>query len=525
MSQLMKKNKIGRWHFILLFFLNLNGEAQTKAKVFEEYKNNPAGSVLPDFSYAGYHNGEKEIPQVMGKIFDVTAFGARPDDDISDRKAIEKSIAAATKNGGGIILFPKGRFLINEDEDEKVPIKINCSHIVFRGAGAGEKGTELFMKNKLPPRNPEQMWTTPAMIQFSGNNKEEKTGIITAPAATGSFELTVDKTGNLKAGDWIILEMTSTDPAVLKYDLENLKTDDTWTNILEKGVNVKTVQQVARVEKNKIILTSPVIYPVNPADNWQVTLYGNSTEVGIENIAFTGNWSKPFKHHGSAEDDSGWFLVQMSRSTNSWIRDCRFTDANISLRISGGANISVINCTITGNPGHEAIHNEGGTNIFFGRLTDHAGMWHSVGVNAHAVNTVLYKVSFPSTTCFESHSSQPRNTLLDGVTGGLMNGRAGGSLNNMPNHLAGLVFWNYNQTNPGQENFDFWPSVKVTQWWRIPYPVIVGYHGANTTFVEEHLKYIESPGSPVTPASLYEAQMKLRLGKLPEWLVKLSSRK
>jgi len=284
---------------------------------------------------------------------------------------------------------------------------------------------------------------------------------------------------------------------------------------LTKGYQVKSVQ-------NSIItLVSPIIYPIDPKHNWELSKYANNTEVGIEGIAFVGNWKQKFVHHGSATDDSGWSLIQFAKTTNSWIRNCRFTDVNIALQVSGGANLSVLNCVINGNPGHEAIYNGGGTNVFFGKLVDESGMWHSFGVNGFATNTVLYKVTYPANTCFESHSSQPRNTLLDCVTGGLSMGRAGGALQNMPNHLSGLIFWNYKQTNDAITNFDFWPTVDKTQWWRMPYPVIVGYHGANTSFIKSHLKYSESLGKPVTPPSLYEAQLELRLQQLPDWLKKL----
>jgi len=56
-----------------------------------------------------------------------------------------------------------------------------------------------------------------------------------------------------------------------------------------------------------------------------------------------------------------------------------------------------------------------------------------------------------------------------------------------------------------------------------PESCIVGFHGAATTFKPEQLKYSESIGQPVEPESLYEAQLKLRLKKLPDWVLKLKS--
>ncbi|HLD54247.1 MAG TPA: DUF4955 domain-containing protein [Sediminibacterium sp.] len=507
--------------FQVSFILSIS--AQKRAEILDEYAKNPSASILPNFSYVGYHHGEKAIPDVKAKVFDVTKFGAIPNDAISDKQAIEKTIAEATKNGGGIVYFPKGRFLINEDGDNHTPIKINCSNIVFRGSGAGKNGTELFMKNKLDPADPAKMWTTPSMIQFNTSAKNINIGQVVSPAAKGSFNIEANNVKDLKAGDWIYLEMKSTDPNLLKYEIGDLKADDTWTYILNEGVHVKVVHQVKSVSNNTLTLVSPIIYPIDPKHKWEVYKYSHNTEVGIEEIAFVGNWKDKFVHHGSATDDSGWSLIQFSKTTNSWIRNTRFTDVNVAVQIGGGANISVLNCLIDGNPGHEAIFNLGATNVLLGNLVDKAGMWHSYGVNGFSTNTVLYNVTYPPTTCFESHSSQPRNTLLDNVTGGLLSGRAGGALFNMPNHLSGLVFWNYKQTNEAVSNFDFWPTVEENKWWRMPFPILVGYHGANTSFVKSHLKYAESMGERVNPSSLYEAQLLLRLGQLPQWLTSLKS--
>ena len=81
--------------------------------------------------------------------------------------------------------------------------------------------------------------------------------------------------------------------------------------------------------------------------------------------------------------------------------------------------------------------------------------------------------------------------------------------------MSNLVLWNYKQTNQPYTPFNFWPQ---TPWyWKIPMPVVVGFTGG-TTFIPAQLKYEESTGKAVSPASLYEAQLKLRLGKLPNWL-------
>ena len=72
-----------------------------------------------------------------------------------------------------------------------------------------------------------------------------------------------------------------------------------------------------------------------------------------------------------------------------------------------------------------------------------------------ALGTVIWRVKTSYNSCFESHASQPRYTLIDASERGFMRGRAGGAVQNNPNHLRGLLFWNHEQTNVGTDNFDF----------------------------------------------------------------------
>jgi hypothetical protein len=104
------------------------------------------------------------------------------------------------------------------------------------------------------------------------------------------------------------------------------------------------------------------------------------------------------------------------------------------------------------------------------------------------------------------------------VTGGFMPGRQGGAIENMPNHLQGLILWNYTATGNAIKDFDFWPENDV--WFKMVNPVVIGFAGNTSTFKKEQPGYFESPGKKVTPASLYEAQLQMRLHSIPEWLSK-----
>ncbi len=506
---------------LMMLLLNAGVYAQTEqpSVLFENYKKDKTTSPLPDFSYAGYRSGEKAIPKVKRfRIFNVLDYGAKPNDNISDREAIQTAIDSANRNGSGIVFFPKGRFLVNEDSTLKKGIFSRCSNIIFRGSGSGPGGTELYMKEMLLPANPKDMWTGPPMFTFTTNGKDEKIGEVIQSVEVGETKLRLNKTGSLQVGDWIALKLLDNSPSLINEELAPKKADSTWTYIVKKGVDVCMYYQVTAIKKGFITLHAPLAYKVDAKYIWTVDKFANAEEIGIEDIAFVGNWKEKFVHHGSWKHDSGFNLFMFSRCTNSWMRNCRFTDCSIAAIVGQSANVTVINCFVTGNAGHEAITSNHSTNVLLANLTDEASQWHSFGTSHGAVNTVLWHCTYPSSTCFESHASQPRNTLLDNVTGGFMSGRQGGAIENLPNHLGGLVFWNYTQTSPAIRNYDFWPEKDV--WIKLLPPVIAGFKGNGTTFRNENLKHLEGLDQFVFPLSLYEAQLELRLKKAPEWLKK-----
>lgn len=503
----------------LLTALMAYSQKAVESKLFNAYKTDKSKSVLPDFSYVGYKTGVEAIPNVKHKIFNVTDFGAIANDNVSDKAAIEAAIAAAKTNGSGIIQFPAGRFLINEDNDVKKSIQINASNIVFRGTGVGVGGTEIYMKNTLIPTNPDQMWTTPKIFVVGKGSGNIIVGKITQSANIGDFNINLSSTKSLKAGDWLLLSMNSNDQALINDDVANHLLDSAWA-LTKKGVELKIYHQIKRVNSNLVTLVQPLTYAIQAKHNWTVSKVSNATqEVGFENITFSGNWKEPFVHHQSWVHDSGWSMFTFHNTFNSWMKNCRFNDLSAAAVVNSGANISFLSCEITGNPGHEAISNTGGTNVLIANVKDKASQWHSFGVANTSMNTVILNAEFPSRTSFESHSSQPRNTLLDNVKGGLMYGHGGGAKENMPNHLKNLVMWNYEQTNEGVKDFEFWPS---SPWyWRIPNPLIAGFIG-NTTFKSNQIhNQSEVTYSKVSPNSLYKAQLSLRLGKLPSWLKEL----
>lgn len=470
-------------------------------------------SMLSDYSYAGYKHGERCVPDVDYKVFRIDDFGAVPNDGKSDRQALMDAVDAAKANGEGIILFSAGRYDLRPKDAPNEPVIIDADKIVLRGAGSGQGGTEIFMEypNQVLDAS---LWNTPELISFRYvHSVDKKLADVTGNALRGTFSVAVSNTSGLTAGARVFLKLVCKDKQLIEQELGGHEADANWTELTTQGVQVTEYHEVAKVSGNKVTFKEPIMHAVDSQWGWTLHEHSCHTGNGVEDIAFVGNFDEAFVHHLNALHDSGFRLLTLSRQVDGWVRRCRFTNVSEALSVVMSAQVSVYSCTITGNPGHSAIRAQASTGVFIGKVDDQAGQFHSVGVSKTSIGTVLWRNTWTSGTCFESHASQPRCTLFDACEGGFMAARSGGDEAAAPNHLGELVLWNFHETDGGEKDFDTW--CRNTRWVK---PIFVGMYGGSTSFQAAQVAAEEGNGKPMEPLSLYEAQLTRRLGAIPQWL-------
>ncbi len=508
-----------------------SGAESSESQVWQNFKTQTGEYILPDFSYAGYKCGEVAVPalETLGyTTFDVTTYGAVANDGKSDRAAFEATIAAVAKNGGGIIYFPEGVFDIHAEGDPDETIAINTSNTVIKGAGRDKSTILISAPNH--PKDPNKLWTSPTTIVFSARGAERKITDITGDSPRGSFTIEVASSEGLKAGDWINITLPSNnDPELVRQELcscyEKLKDSSL---IKQKGVHVDDFHEIKSINGNTITLVEPIIYPIESRWGWIVQAYPHLKGVGVEDIAFEGDCVPDFEHHRSWNDDGGYKPLAISRSVDSWIRRVDFRSVSEAATIALSARVSAYDVNISGKRGHSAIRSQNSSRVFIGKIFDFsnsqtmecAGQWHAVGSSNHSLGAVLWRNEWGFDSNFESHASQPRATLFDACKGGFLRLHQGGGEAQLPNHLGDLVIWNHEATATEPERtWQWWDSETI--WTRFLPPVIVGFHGKELIFEPSQTLIEESHGTPIEPESLYEAQLKLRLGELPSWLEEL----
>lgn len=550
---------------------NDNGkEEEDKVYTGEDIMNRK--DLILDFSYAGYMHGESAPVEAAAwgyKTYDVTAYGAIPNDGKSDRDAFLACVEAATgqkfaqsdksltlahkEKANAIIYFPEGEFILHTSEDNHTnasgavfsrTIQIRAGNIILRGAGRDK--TTLVMQDPNLPTDESVLYSSPLMIDFKHNSGlGTKTNVaVTENAPKGAYSVKVANTAGISEGSWVCLSIQNNDPALVAYELRdgNMLTGELSSShdIIKNGVKVNEYHQVKSVNGNEITFYEPIHHEVDitytaftGGYNWSILDFPHYENVGVEDLTFKGNAKDDFKHHGNWQDDGAYKPLGLTRVVNSWLRRVRFTSVSEACSVTNSSNVSVYDIIFDGNRGHSSIRSQGSTKVFIGATKDiasgpavsggafieGAGQYHAVGVSKPSIGTVLWRNTWGSDSCFESHATQPRATLIDCCKGGWMRSRQGGDALQVPNHLADLTIWNFCSVTPGNRDFYWWDH--SGKYWRFLPPVVVGFHGEPTTFDESQMKCNFSNGTPVTPESLYEAQLKNRLGAVPGWLLSI----
>ncbi len=512
---------------------------------YKEFLNKP--STFPNFSFSGTKHGVANPEADNFRIFNITDYGAVADDDVSDQPAIQLAINAAKSNGGGVIYFPRGRYLVHtatdrdddhtNDSDEA--IKINSDNIVLRGEVVnGTNAVEVYFDYPLSPQDPSVLYGSPALFQFNGGqyySLAREVAKVSKPSQRGDNVVQVRdissfNSRNARNKKFIYLIRNYTEQAFIENFLGSDRYQEAargnWR--ISNSILYRTVYRVKEVIGNQIILDNDLLQPID--ETWSVYDYTSYIEgAGIENLNFKCNFEQDYIHHRSWQDDGGHTVISFAALVDSWVKNVKFISCTRPMTISALSSfVTVMNYKVTGNRGHHCIVVSGDNNLFI-NLHDQTidfdsqqlrGQTHSCGITAGADGNVFYKFYSPGNTAPEFHASQPRYNLFDNVETGNIRGGIGGTPENQPNHMEYLVLWNYKNVGPAVSNYRLWTT---TTYGKIFPPIIVGLHGNGMTFPSNNVLVNESPGVRVSPDSLYLEQYRNRKGSYPLFLSEIKN--
>ena len=474
-----------------------------------------------------------------------------------------------------VIYFPAGDYVLHNDDDNtrdeskqkdavdsknnnvSSGIEIYGGNFVIKGDGPDK--TRLIMETPNLPTSISNLSSSPILLAIKHTNGPNNAGnspklaSVTENAKRGDFTVKVSGTTGISSGQWVQLRLRSGDRELVKKEIGPIALNENWAiakapiSINQSsddlyGVKITEFHQVKSAANGKITFYEPIMHDIdikyNDTEGWEIRTYKYLENVGIEDLSFVGNALDGYAHHGEGHAEQakvGWQYdgaykpLLLQRVVNSWVRNVHFESVSEALTFAESANSSAYDIRISGKRGHSAVRSQGSSRVFIGKVRDESagndvygkscqGQFHGCGVSKPSVGTVLWNVTWGNDACFESHATQPRATLIDNCSGGLVYYRAGGDENEVPNHLGDLTLWNLNVTGTDSHasNFAWWSDSDT--WWKIFPPIVVGTHGMNVKFPskeQQQVTYEESTGMKVSPESLYEAQLRERLGYVP----------
>lgn len=477
-----------------------------------------------------------------------------------------------------VIYFPAGDYVLHNDDDNtrdeskqkdavdsknnnvSSGIEIYGGNFVIKGDGPDK--TRLIMETPNLPTSISNLSSSPILLAIKHTNGPNNAGnspklaSVTENAKRGDFTVKVSGTTGISSGQWVQLRLRSGDRELVKKEIGPIALNENWAiakapiSINQSsddlyGVKITEFHQVKSAANGKITFYEPIMHDIdikyNDTEGWEIRTYKYLENVGVEDLSFVGNALDGYAHHGEGHAEQakvGWQYdgaykpLLLQRVVNSWVRNVHFESVSEALTFAESANSSAYDIRISGKRGHSAVRSQGSSRVFIGKVRDESagndvygkscqGQFHGCGVSKPSVGTVLWNVTWGNDACFESHATQPRATLIDNCSGGLVYYRAGGDENEVPNHLGDLTLWNLNVTGTDSHasNFAWWSDSDT--WWKIFPPIVVGTHGMNVKFSgkeQQQVTYEESTGMKVSPESLYEAQLRERLGYVPGWL-------
>ncbi len=491
----------------LIIFLLPLASAQLTPNIWKKFIGEPVPAGTPDlidYSYAGYKNGEEAIPEDFAyTVYNVTDFGATPDDGESDTAAIKMALDAAAV-GNSIVFLPPGQYDVLLDGETTNPITVSGDNVIVRGSGAEgavNGGTTIKMHNRVMQH--QRLFQT----RWHPNGSNSATRVKGSfPIGTKHFD--VEDVSNLANRRFIEIRSDRLLGDDWSQHSSRLITDmlESYTNI-RKGIKVYEIHEINYIEGNRVYVKAPILTHLN--SNFTVNWRNLSVGVGFEDLHIDGNLQETYQHLVQ----SGRGGIMLWHTAHSWIRRCRFSNTINAFGHHVSYCSSAFGIILDGRYGHVPGSVTVSTYCFIGLLQDYTdkGMWHGLQSASSSAGTVIWRIDGKQLKGPDTHGSQPRHTLFDNYNS-INHQASGGAIPNLPHHLDGYTRWNNNIAS--SRTFDLWTpggySFAVTQ------ANLIGYKTLGGSIPRD--AYFEGFGTRVSPDSLYEAQLERRLGVLPAWV-------
>ncbi len=553
-SKLVPVNSIQYAIVLYLTILNATAIFSQETPQILSQKEIANQNFLPDFSYAGYHFGNINVPTVQEKIVLATDFGVIANDNLDDSKALLKAFKAANQVQGNVVLqLPAGRLILSDI------LYIERSNFVLRGAGSGKEGTEIFCPRPMMYlKDQDSLAELREYLTTTGKRQVEKENNIDLPFSQyawsggmiwtqipnqrvksymekyetppnilakvikgnrGEKEFVVSDVNGLKVGDVVELDLFNKDGEkgeIIEALYKNSKTKIGYSHW--KQPNLALVRQqveIASISKNKVTIKTPLLLDIKP--NYQALLieWNHLSEVGIEHLRISFPDAARVAHHL----EQGYNGIFLTRVFNSWVQDISINNAESGILTEEIANVTIKDIVSEGkNIAHYTVAMGGVHNVLVKNLKVYNKAVHPLSFNTFSTKSVYEDCEIFTDPDLDQHAGANHQNLFDNIKVHLQPNTensyplfAGGGANYWkPSHGAYSTFWNINVTVIGSTTSDV---IELNGMEEGPFARIIGVNGNRTFNVkygpDAYMEFLNKSMQKIP--SLYEYQLKKRL--------------
>ena len=472
-----------------------------------QYATDSVGDRIIDYSSAGYHGGGVALPTIPARA---TVSPSGGDDTAAIQSAID-AVAALEPDGRGFrgsVLLSPGTFNVS------ATLRITVSGVVLTGSGSGSSGSTINMTGSP---------FTLLAVSGSGSYTQGSPVSMSDPyVPSGATSFNVSDASGFHVGERVLINRPVTAAWVHFVGMDTLVRNGAPQTWIAPGSVILTDRSITAIHGNRISIDVPLTDSfdsqyLNPPGGTVApyTFAGRISEVGIEHLAIVAP--------NQAVTGTLYQAVTVNSVQDGWLRDLHIQDTENSVTLSNTNkqmtldSVNVVHTYAQTNSAAPADFALSGTQILANNcsVTGHGNTWPFV-VQAQVTGPIVVLKGFADDRGFAPHQRWATGLLCDSCQfpSSYMGDKSGVSYSNRGNFGSGQgwdaawsVAWNVTTTYfliqqpPGTLNWCIGCTGTALS---------EAAPGGDGTIQPNGI--YESPGVPVTPGSLYLAQLKQRRG-------------